>query len=131
MKSVLVVDDDADIRELIVWKLSQAGFATLSAADGEEGLAKAVTGDADGRAPDVILVDWMMPKMPGIELCRALRENPATASIPIVLLTAKAQDVEVQAGFAAGVDDYIVKPFSPKEMVSRVKALLARYDPPE
>ena len=129
MKTVLVVDDDPDIRELIVWKLSQAGFATLTAADGEEGLAAAVAGDADGRAPDVILVDWMMPKMPGIDLCRALRQNPTTASIPIVLLTAKAQDVEVQTGFAAGVDDYIVKPFSPRDMVNRVQALVARSEP--
>lgn len=131
MKRVLVVDDDPDIRELIVWKLTQAGFATLSASDGEEGLAVALTGDAEGRAPDVILVDWMMPRMPGIELCQALRQNPATARIPIVLLTAKAQEAEVARGFAAGVDDYIVKPFSPRDMISRVQALLARYEPPD
>lgn len=83
MKRVLVVDDDPDIRELIIWKLKQAGFATLSASDGEEGLAAALAGDAEGRGPDVILVDWMMPKMPGIELCQALGENPATARVPI------------------------------------------------
>lgn len=128
MKCVLVVDDDPDIRELIIWKLTQAGFATLTAGDGEAGLAVAMAGDGDGRIPDLILVDWMMPKMAGIELCRALRANGPTARIPIILLTAKAQEAEVERGFAAGVDDYIVKPFSPREMVSRVQALLARSE---
>ncbi len=128
MKTVLVVDDDPDIRELVTWKLTQAGFATLSASDGESGLAAALSSDHEGHVPDLVLVDWMMPKMAGIELCRALRGNPTTAHIPIILLTAKAQENEVERGFAAGVDDYIVKPFSPREMVSRVQALLARSE---
>ena len=128
MKTVLVVDDDSDIRELITWKLSQAGYNTLAASDGEAGLVAAVGGDAEDRRPDLILVDWMMPKMTGIEVCRALRDNPVTARIPIILLTAKAQEVEVERGFAVGVDDYIVKPFSPREMLGRIKALLARSE---
>ena len=128
MKTVLVVDDDPDIRELIAWKLAHAGYTTLAAADGEAGLAAATAGDADRPAPDLILVDWMMPRMTGIELCRALRDNPATAGIPIILLTAKAQEVEVEGGLAAGVDDYIVKPFSPREMLGRIQAVLARCD---
>ena len=128
MKTVLVVDDDPDIRELITWKLSQAGYTTLAASDGEAGLNAAVAGDAEGRVPDLILVDWMMPKMTGIEVCRALRDNPVTARIPIVLLTAKAQEAEVERGFAAGVDDYIVKPFSPREMLGRIQAVLARSE---
>ncbi len=128
MKTVLVVDDDPDIRELITWKLSQAGYTTVAAADGEAGLAAAVAGDAEGRRPDLILVDWMMPRMTGIEVCRALRGNPATSRIPMVLLTAKAQEAEVERGFAAGVDDYIVKPFSPREMLGRIEAVLARSE---
>ena len=128
MKSVLVIDDDADIRELITWKLNNAGYATVAACDGEAGLAAATAGDAEGRSPDLILVDWMMPKMTGIEVCRTLRANPVTARIPIILLTAKAQEAEVERGFAAGVDDYIVKPFSPREMLSRIQAVLARSE---
>ena len=129
MKTVLVVEDDADIRELITWKLEQAGYSTVAASDGDAGVA-AATGavGASGSAPDLILVDWMMPKMNGLEVTRALRDNPITARIPIILLTAKAQETEVERGFAAGVDDYIVKPFSPREMLSRVRAVLARSE---
>jgi DNA-binding response OmpR family regulator len=128
MKTVLVVDDDPDIRELITWKLSQAGYTTVAASDGEAGLQAAIGGDAEGRRPDLVLVDWMMPKMTGIEVCRALRDNPLTARTPIILLTAKAQEAEVERGFAAGVDDYIVKPFSPREMLGRIQAVLARSE---
>lgn len=128
MKSVLVIDDDADIRELISWKLTNAGYNTMAAADGEAGLAAATGADAAGPSPDLILVDWMMPKMTGIEVCRALRENPKTAHIPIILLTAKAEEAEVERGFAVGVDDYIVKPFSPREMLGRIQAVLARSE---
>ena len=126
MKTVLVVDDDPDIRGLVVWKLHQAGYATLAAGDGEAGLQLATGGDAEGRFPDLVLVDWMMPRMAGIEVCRALRENPLTAALPVILLTAKAQESEVERGFAAGVDDYIVKPFSPREMLGRIQAVMAR-----
>ena len=128
MKSVLVVDDDPDIRELITWKLGQAGYATMVAGDGEAGLAAVTAGDSDGRAPDLILVDWMMPKMSGIDVCRALRQNPVTARIPVILLTANAQEADVELGFAAGVDDYIAKPFSPREMLSRIEAVLTRSE---
>ncbi len=127
MTRVLVVDDDADIRELVTWKLNRAGYSTLAASDGEAGLLAATTGEA-GELPDVVLVDWMMPKMTGVEVCAALRDNPLTAAIPVILLTAKAQEAEVERGFAAGVDDYIVKPFSPKEMVARIEAVLTRSD---
>ncbi len=127
MKTVLVVDDDADIRELILWKLRNAGYTAIAAVDGQAGLVAASGGpDGTGDLPDLILVDWMMPRMTGIELCEALRDNPLTAAIPIILLTAKAQESEVERGFAVGVDDYIVKPFSPREMLSRVQAVLAR-----
>ena len=130
MKTVLVVDDDADIRELLVWKLSQAGYGTMAEADGEAGLAAAcgLSQKAWGVCPDLVLLDWTMPKKNGIDVCRALRADPATQNMPIILLTAKAQEVEVERGFAAGADDYIVKPFSPREMLRRVGAVLARAE---
>ncbi len=131
MKTVLVVDDDSDIRALIVWKLDQAGYTTLAAADGLAGLA-AASGDPSGGVagrPDLVLLDWTMPKMSGLDVCAALRANPVTAGIPVILLTAKAQEAELAQGLAAGADDYIVKPFSPREMLSRVEAVLARGDP--
>ena len=128
MRTVLVIDDDSDIRELVTWKLTQAGYATLSASDGAEGLAAAIAGDAEGRPPDLVLVDWMMPKMTGIEVCRSVRANPLTSRIPIILLTANAEEAEVESGFAAGVDDYIVKPFSPRELLGRIQAVLSRSE---
>jgi DNA-binding response OmpR family regulator len=127
MKTVLVVDDDPDIRELITWKLTQAGYSIISASDGEGALA-AVSGEHQGPIPDLVLLDWMMPSMTGIEVCRAIREDPDRAGVPIILLTAKAQEAEVERGFAAGADDYIVKPFSPREMLSRVEAVMARCE---
>jgi len=128
MKTVLVVDDDPALRELIAWKLTRAGYATLAAPDGKAGLEAALSGDATGRAPDLILVDWMMPGMTGIEVCQSLRANPVTAHIPIILLTSKDQDAEVESGFAAGVDDYILKPFNPRELLGRVRAVMARSE---
>lgn len=127
MKTVLVVEDDADIRELLVWKLTHAGYVAVAAHDGLDGFVAATGGpDGTGQVPDLVLIDWMMPRMTGIELCQALREHHSTASVPIILLTAKADEAEVERGFAVGVDDYIVKPFNPREMLSRVQAVLAR-----
>jgi two-component system phosphate regulon response regulator PhoB len=128
MKTVLVVDDDHALRELVLWKLTKAGYATLSAPDGRAGLAAAIAGDAQGHAPDLILVDWMMPEMTGIELCQALRDNPVTSSIPIILLTANRDDTDVERGFDVGVDDYVMKPFNPRELLGRVRAVLARAE---
>jgi DNA-binding response OmpR family regulator len=128
MRTVLVIDDDSDIRELVTWKLAQAGYAILSASDGAEGLAAAIAGDSDGRLPDLILVDWMMPKMTGIEVCRSVRANPVTSHVPVILLTANRAEAEVESGFAAGVDDYIVKPFSPRELLGRIQAVLSRAE---
>lgn len=130
MATVLVVEDDPIIRDLITWKLTLAGYAAVAEADGEAGLALA-TGDGPtggGVPPDLVLLDWMMPKMTGIDVCRALRSNSATADVPIIMLTAKAHESEIEKGFEAGVDDYIVKPFSPRELVRRVDAVLARSE---
>ncbi len=127
VKTVLVVDDDSDIRALIGWKLSLAGYSIVPAPDGEAALL-AVRGDASGGPsvrPDLVLLDWTMPRMSGIEVCESLRADPATADVPIILLTAKAQQSELARGLAAGADDYIVKPFSPGELLRRVDALLA------
>ena len=128
MKTVLVIDDDPDIRDLVIWKLTHAGYATLAEGDGESGLVAAFGGTGPGplQPPDLILVDWMLPKRSGIDVCRALRDDARTAHVPVILLTAKAQAAEVERGMEAGADDYIVKPFSPKEMLERVEALLAR-----
>jgi len=130
MKIVLVVDDDTDIRELITWKLSQSGYGVLAEADGAAGLAAAsgASETAFGVRPDLVILDWAMPEMSGIDVCLALRADPSTASIPVILLTAKAQEAQIDQGFAAGADDYIVKPFSPRELLRRVEALLARVE---
>jgi len=118
---ILVVDDDADIRDMLGFKLAKAGFEVHTEEDGETGLAA-----ARELSPDLILLDWMMPRLTGPEVCRELRDDEATARVPVILLTAKAQEADVQRGFATGANDYISKPFSPRELMSRVQALLAR-----
>jgi DNA-binding response OmpR family regulator len=121
MAKVVVVDDDADIRELVAMKLGNAGHVVVAEADGEAGLAAVLE-----ERPDVVLLDWMMPRLTGLEVCRSLRDDPATAGMAVMLLTARAQEADIERGFAAGADDYIVKPFSARELASRVQALLAR-----
>jgi two-component system phosphate regulon response regulator PhoB len=115
------VDDDADIRDMLQFKLAKAGFEVHTEEDGETGLAA-----ARQLQPDLILLDWMMPRLTGPEVVRGLRQEEADTRVPVILLTAKAQETDVQRGFAAGADDYISKPFSPRELMSRVQALLAR-----
>ena len=121
MPRILVVDDDADIRDMLRFKLAKAGFEVHTEEDGETGLAA-----AREIHPDLILLDWMMPRLTGPEVVRELRQEEADTRVPVILLTAKAQETDVQRGFAAGADDYISKPFSPRELMSRVQALLAR-----
>ena len=121
MPRILVVDDDADIRDMLQFKLAKAGYDVHTEEDGETGLAA-----ARDLQPDLILLDWMMPRLTGPEVCRELRAAEDTARVPVILLTAKAQEADVQRGFATGADDYISKPFSPRELMSRVQALLAR-----
>jgi DNA-binding response OmpR family regulator len=118
---ILVVDDDLNLREIVVLKLQCAGFDMFAESDGETGLAAARV-----LAPDLILLDWMMPKMTGIEVCHALREDEKTSATPIIMLTAKAQVEDLQRGFMAGATDYVVKPFNPTELVARVSAALER-----
>lgn len=118
---ILIVDDDPDLREIVKLKLDMSGFETHSENDGDAGLAA-----IRDLAPDLVLLDWMMPKMTGIEVCQALRDDETTGRTPVILLTAKAQVGDIERGFAAGADDYIVKPFSPTELLARVNALLTR-----
>ncbi len=121
MTTVLVADDDSDIRELVTFKLEQAGYTVLAVADGLAALDA-----ARAHAPDLAILDVMMPGLSGFDVCAELRRGKRTAGLPVILLTAKAQEQDVTAGFATGADDYVVKPFSPRELVSRVQAVLAR-----
>jgi two-component system phosphate regulon response regulator PhoB len=118
---ILVADDDRDIRELVTFKLSAAGFDVVAAEDGQQALDLAQTSP-----PALAILDVMMPALSGIDVCRLLRGDAATAEVPIILLTAKVREQDVQDGFAAGADDYVSKPFSPRELVTRVNAVLAR-----
>jgi two-component system response regulator MtrA len=121
MARIVIADDDADIRELVVFKLRHAGHEVVPVGDG----AAAVAACAAQR-PDLVILDVMMPGMNGLEAARALRADAAMAGLPIIMLTARAQESDIEQGFDAGADDYIVKPFSPRELASRVRAVLAR-----
>jgi DNA-binding response OmpR family regulator len=121
MTKILVVDDDEDLCELISFRLDLMGHDVVIEHDGEGGLAAAIA-----ELPDLVVLDWMMPRLTGLEVCIGMRAVPALARTPIILLTANAQEADVERGFAAGINDYILKPFSPRELVSRVQALLAR-----
>jgi two-component system phosphate regulon response regulator PhoB len=123
--SVLVIEDEADVLELVRYHLSKAGFRVLVARDGRAGLDQARTAK-----PDIIVLDLMLPEMHGEEVCRQLKAGRDTAAIPVIMLTAKAQPEERVAGFELGADDYVAKPFSPRELVLRVQALLRRLRAP-
>ncbi|MGH7324059.1 MAG: response regulator [Candidatus Rokuibacteriota bacterium] len=121
---VLVVEDEPDIRRLIVHHLTQEGFRSRTAATGLEALQ-----EVRARPPDLIVLDLMLPELDGLEVCRRLRADSASAAVPIIMLTAKADEVERVVGLEVGADDYVVKPFSPKELVARVRAVLRRTRP--
>jgi DNA-binding response OmpR family regulator len=121
MSRVLIADDDLDIRELVTFKLERAGHEVIAVADGEAALV-----ETRRIMPDLVLLDIMMPRRTGLEVCQALRDDPATAKLPVILLTAKAQEADVERGFDVGADDYIVKPFSPRELLLRVNTALGR-----
>ncbi|HEU5196135.1 MAG TPA: response regulator [Methylomirabilota bacterium] len=123
---VLVVEDEPDIRSLIVHHLEREGFRCRTAGSGGEAMAR-----VRSRAPDLIVLDLMLPGMDGLEVCRRLRGDSATAGLPIIMLTAKADEVDRIVGLELGADDYLAKPFSPKELVARVRAVLRRARPGE
>jgi len=125
MGSVLVIEDEADVLELVRYHLGKAGFRVLIARDGAAGLAK-----ARSDKPDAVVLDLMMPGICGEDVCRELKSSEDTASIPVIMLTAKAQPEERVAGLELGADDYVTKPFSPRELVLRVEGVLRRLRTP-
>ncbi|MFK4227251.1 response regulator transcription factor [Streptomyces sp. NPDC019890] len=121
MARVLIADDDVDIRDLVAFKLTQSGHEVIAVEDGMAALKA-----ARSEPVDVALLDIRMPGMSGLDVCRELRAAPETESLPVILITARSQEGDVETGFAAGADDYIIKPFSPRELSSRVQAVLTR-----
>src|SRR4051812_37389652 len=119
--NILVVEDDLDIAGLVVRYLEKAGYATTHVAAGRDALDS-----IRAKAPDLVVLDVMLPQVDGLEVCRLLRASSATAAIPIIMLTARAEESERIVGLEIGADDYLAKPFSPNELVARVRALLRR-----
>ncbi len=119
--TILVADDEADILALIAFRLEQSGYTVVTASDGEQAVAKALE-----VIPDLAILDVMMPKLDGYNVTKRLREHAATSRIPIILLTARVQEADVERGFEVGADDYIKKPFSPRELQARVESMLGR-----
>ena len=120
---VLIVEDEAPLVTMLRYNLEREGFAVDEAADGEEALLRI----AEHR-PDAVLLDWMLPLVSGLEVCRRLRRVPATRALPVIMLTARGEEDDRVRGLELGADDYITKPFSPRELVSRVKAVLRRTE---
>jgi phosphate regulon transcriptional regulator PhoB len=123
-KQILVVDDESDVIDMLMLNLSKAGFVVNSATDGADGLAK-----ARQQRPALIVLDLMMPQMSGIEVCKLLKADPITQTIPIIMLTAKSEEIDRVLGLELGADDYVTKPFSPRELVLRINAVLRRGRP--
>jgi two-component system phosphate regulon response regulator PhoB len=119
-KKILLIEDEPDVIDLLMMQLRKAGgFSAISAADGAEGLKK-----ARAEAPALIVLDLMLPRMSGLEVCKILKTDSSTRHIPIIMLTAKAEEVDRIVGLEFGADDYVTKPFSPREMLLRIKAIL-------
>lgn len=121
---VLLAEDDTSLTELLTYNLEQEGFEVLHAADGEEAMAL-----AQEHLPDIAILDWMIPYLSGIEICRRLRRAPETANLPIIMLTARSEESDRIRGLDTGADDYITKPFSPRELIARIRAVLRRLRP--
>ena len=120
-EAIIVVEDEADIREVIEHNLCREGYAVRATSDGEDGLHLAQT-----TAPDLVLLDLMLPGLDGVEVCRRLKADPLTHSIPVIMVTAKGEESDIVLGLGVGADDYVTKPFSPRELLARVKAVLRR-----
>ncbi|RJO65551.1 MAG: DNA-binding response regulator [Candidatus Omnitrophota bacterium] len=120
-EKILIVDDEKDIARMLEYNLKKEGFRTVSCYDGEEALHR-----ARKEKPGLIILDLMLPGMDGLEVCKVLKKDPAVSAIPIIMLTAKTQETDKVVGLEVGADDYITKPFSPRELIARVKAVLRR-----
>lgn len=125
-ESILVVDDERDILELVDFNLSRRGFDVTLAHSGESALSLART-----QIPDLILLDLMLPGLDGLEVCKALKSNSRTDKIPVIMLTAKGEETDIITGLEIGADDYITKPFSPKVLLARIRAVLRRKNEPD
>lgn len=121
---ILIVEDEAPVVTLLRYNLEREGYEVDAAGDGEEALVA-----VDENPPDLILLDWMLPEVSGIEVARRLRRGPKTKSIPVIMLTARSEEADTVRGLEAGADDYLTKPFSPAELLARVRALLRRTRP--
>ena len=124
--SVLIVEDEPEIREMLNFSLTRASFTVIEAATGEMALQR-----LDTDLPDILIVDWMLPGMSGVELAKRIRRDELTSALPLLMLTARSEETDVLKSFESGIDDYMSKPFSPKELVARIKALLRRSGAPE
>ncbi len=124
--TVLIVEDEPEIRELLNFSLTRAGFNVTEAETGEVALQR-----LDSNLPDILIVDWMLPGMSGVELAKRLRRDELTSALPLLMLTARNEESDILKSFESGIDDYMSKPFSPKELVARIKALLRRSGAPE
>ena len=124
--SILIVEDEPEIRELLNFSLVRAGFDVAEAASGEMALQY-----LDNKLPNILIVDWMLPGMSGIELAKRLRRDELTNKLPLLMLTARSEETDLLKSFESGIDDYMSKPFSPRELVARIKALLRRAGEPE
>jgi two-component system phosphate regulon response regulator PhoB len=123
-EKILIVEDETDIREILAYNLDKEGYLVLTAPDGEKGLDL-----VEKEIPDLVLLDLMLPGLDGLDVCRRMREIPSTKNIPIIMVTAKGEESDIVLGLGLGADDYVKKPFSPKELIGRVKAVLRRGRP--
>lgn len=123
---ILIVEDEPEIRELLNFSLARAGFRVTEAESGESALQKLFN-----QLPDLVIVDWMLPGMSGVDLAKRIRKDELTSSLPLLMLTARSEESDVLKSFDSGIDDYMSKPFSPKELVARIKALMRRSGVPE
>ena len=125
-KQILIVEDEKPIRDMIGFGLRRAGFEVREAED-----CQGARVEVANRLPDLVLVDWMLPDMSGLELTRLLKKDPATREVPVIMLTARAEEEDKIRGLEAGADDYVTKPFSPRELLARIKTVLRRGAPDE
>src|SRR6266480_4031100 len=123
VNTVLIIEDERDVVDLLALNLRKAGFVTSTASDGAVGLEK-----ARNEKPALIILDLMLPKMPGLEVCKILKSDPGTRRVPIMMLTAKAEEIDRIVGLEFGADDYVTKPFSTREVVLRIGAIMRRAD---
>ena len=121
---LLLVEDDRALADLLIWHFEREGYAIVRTADGDEALVL-----AEERTPDLVILDWMIEGVSGIEVCRRLRRRESTAAVPIIMLTARGEESDRIRGLETGADDYVTKPFSPRELLARVAAVLRRVRP--